>query len=50
MENVAHAVEIVKMQQRQSVHHAQYCLHAVHTRSQFKSHTEFGAAYLKMIA
>jgi hypothetical protein len=50
MGNVAHAVAIVKMQQKQSVPHAQYYLPAVRTHLLCKSHTEFGAVYLKMIA
>jgi hypothetical protein len=31
-------------------HHAQYLLHAVHTRLQFKSHMEFGEVFQKMTA
>jgi hypothetical protein len=50
MENVAHAVAIVKMLQKQYAHPAQSCKHAARTHFRYKSLTEFGAVYLKMIA
>jgi hypothetical protein len=31
-------------------HHAQFLLHAEHTRLQFKSHMEFGEVFQKMTA
>jgi hypothetical protein len=50
MENVAHVVATVKMQQKQSVPAVQFLCNAAHTRWQFKSHMEFGADFQKMIA
>jgi hypothetical protein len=50
MENVGHVAVIVRMQRRQSALPVRYFNVVATTLSQFKSHMEFGAVYLKMIA
>jgi hypothetical protein len=49
MESVALAGEIVKILQKQYVHHVQLLQLAVHMPLQFKSLMEFGADFQKMI-
>jgi hypothetical protein len=50
MENEVHDVAIAKMLPKQSAPHALSSMHAANTRSPYKSHTESGAVYQKMIA